>query len=127
MHLDTSFLIDWWRTEPRVADIVTAILAGEHDFSIDPIVETEFFAAPRIDSRRIALFEGLLRAGRYVELTAKEAQLAASWLAPMDERQRRAHFADALIAAVALVEGATLVTGDRRVARVFPALPVLEY
>ena len=43
-----------------------------------------------------------------------------------DAAQRLAHFADALIAAVATVERAILVTGDKRIARVFP-VAVLEY
>jgi predicted nucleic acid-binding protein len=52
--------------------------------------------------------------------------LAASWLAPMDPAQRRARFADALIAAIADLDGATLVTSDTKIEGVFP-VPVLLY
>ena len=52
--------------------------------------------------------------------------LAASWLGPTDRIQRRAHFADALIAAVTYIDGATLVTSDTKIKGVFP-VPVLLY
>jgi len=95
--------------------------------SLDPIVETEYFAARRIDSRKRMVFQTVRQLGNWVSLTQDSCQLAARWLAPMDERQRLAHFADALIGAVAVVENATLVTGDTRIARVFPAVRLMEY
>ena len=48
-HLDTSFLIDWRKSNPNIAILQEEIASGAHQISIDPIVQTEFFAAPRID------------------------------------------------------------------------------
>lgn len=77
--------------------------------------------------QKIALFETVRAFAQALPLTSEAAQLAASWLAPMDKEKRRAHFADALIGAIATLDGATLVTGDRRIAKVFPDVSVQEY
>ena len=88
--------------------------------SVDPIVHTEFFAA-KVFKRRIEfVFNNILALGRWIPLTAETCTTASRWLAPMDKAQRRAHFADALIAAVAGVEGATLLTHDGIMASLFP-------
>ena len=125
-HLDTSFLIDWHRRDPRVLPLLDEVLAGLHEISIDPIVETEYFAAERIDRGKQFTYDTALSLGSSLPLTSQTSRLAASWLAPMDHPKRLAHFADALIAATAATAGAVLVTGDRRVARVFP-VAVFEY
>src|SRR5438132_1445543 len=72
------------------------------------------------------LSEPVLDLAEWISITPAVSRLAAQWLGPMDAAQRLAHFADALIAAVATVERAILVTGDKRIARVFP-VAVLEY
>jgi predicted nucleic acid-binding protein len=126
LHLDTSFLIDWQRGSERVTTIGEQIRAGEHALSLDPIVETEYFAAARITRASVALYETLMSMASPLPLTRDVTALAATWLAPMDERKRRAHFADALIAAVAHLEDAVLITGDSRLNRVFP-IAVLAY
>jgi predicted nucleic acid-binding protein len=120
LHLDTSFLVDWQRDDPRVADLVLEILAGEHEVSIDPIAETEFLAALVITRRKEAILRGALAAGRRVDITPDASAPAARWLAGMDPKQRRAHFADALIAAVASTQDAQLVTSDAILQRLFP-------
>jgi predicted nucleic acid-binding protein len=122
-HLDTSFLIDWHRRDPRVIPLLDEVLAGLHEISIDAVVETEYFAAERIDRGKQFTYDTALSLGASLPLTSR---LAASWLAPMDHPQRLAHFADALIAATAATAGAVLVTGDRRIARVCP-VAVFEY
>lgn len=98
-----------------------------HTISIDPIVETEYFAAPRRPVTSHALFDTIVALGTVAPLTHEASRLAASWLAPMDQVMRRAHFADALIAAVAHLEDAVLVTSDKRIARVFPDVALREY
>lgn len=125
-HLDTTFLIDWHRREARVLPLLEEILAGRHSVSIDPIIETEYFAATRVDRAKQAVFQTALTLGSRLTISSETARLAASWLAPMDQARRLAHFADALIAATATVGGAILVTGDRRIARVF-SVAVFEY
>lgn len=125
-HLDTTFLIDWHRRDPRVLPLLDEILAGRHAISIDPIIETEYFAATRVDRAKEAVFHTALALGGLSPITSEAARLAAGWLAPMDQARRLAHFADAIIAATATVGGAVLVTGDRRIARVFP-VAVFEY
>jgi len=125
-HLDTSFLIDWHRRDPRVLPPLDAVLAGLHEISVDPVVETEYFAAERIDRGKQLTYDTALSLGSSIPLTSEAARLAASWLAPMDQPKRLAHFADALIAAIAATADAVLVTGDRRIARVFP-VAVFEY
>lgn len=125
-HLDTTFLIDWHRRDPRLLPLLDEVLAGLHSISTDPIVETEYFAAERIDHAKRAVYETALALGARLPITTAAARLAASWLAPVDQARRLAHFGDALIAAMATTEGAVLVTGDRRIARVFP-VAVFEY
>ena len=120
LHLDTSFLIDWYDHDSRIGSLSEEILVGAHRISVDPIVQTEYFAAQRISRDKRLLFELVVRMGAWIPLSSNACELASTWLAPMSEAMRRAHFADALIAAIATVEGATLVTGDRRIARVLP-------
>ena len=124
-HLDTSFLIDWRRSSPKIIGLRDEIAARLHVVSIDPIVHTEFFAAPRTDRTYDAVFESVIRLGTILPLTPQVSRLAATWLGPMDQPQRRARFADALVAAVAYLDNATLVTSDTAMP-LFP-VPVLLY
>ena len=93
--------------------------------SVDPIVHAEFFAAPRLDRTYDLVFDSVTRAGTILPLTPQVSRLAATWLGPMDQPQRRARFADALVAAVAYLDNATLVTNDKGMP-LFP-IPVLLY
>ncbi len=119
-HLDTTFLIDWRKSTPGIVVLRGEILAGAHVVSIDPIVQTEFFAAPRIDRTYEVVYSAILSLGTLMPLSQEASMLAASWLGPMDRAQRRARFADALIAAVAYLDGATLLTSDTKIEGVFP-------
>lgn len=119
-HLDTSFLIDWQRDDPRIRILRDEILAGEHEVSIDPIVHTEFMAARVVPMRKIAVMQGVLAIGRWLPISIEASRLAAVWLGSMDPIQRRAHFNDALVAATASIDGSTLLTGDSIAAGLFP-------
>ncbi len=125
-HLDTTFLIDWHRRDARIIPLLDEVLAGLHEVSVDPIIETEYFAAARINRAKRLIFETALSLGSSIPITSEASRIAGAWLAPMDQPKRLAHFADALIAATASAAGAILVTGDRRIARVFP-VAVFEY
>ena len=102
------------------------MIAGVHRVSVDPIVEAEYFAATRIDRTMLAVFHSLTPIVEWSALSRDAARLAATWLAPMSKPMKLAHFGDSLIAAVATIERATLVTADKRIGRVFP-VAVLEY
>lgn len=125
-HLDTTFLIHWRKADSRVAELRNEIVSGMHDVSIDPIVQTEFFAATRIDRSYQIVFQSILNIGQLLPISHDAAMLAASWIGNMDLPQRRARFADALISAVALERGATLVTADGGIQALFP-VSVLRY
>jgi len=125
-HLDTTFLIDWQRVDPRIDSLRNELIAGQHELSIDPIIEAEFFAAQRVDRDKQLVFEGVQSIAEWVPLTSEACRLAGSWLARLDVPSRRRHFGDALIAATAALRDATLITADLRIARVFP-VAVLEY
>lgn len=127
VHLDTSFLIEWQRNGSRIVPLRDQILAGDHEMSYDPIVEVEFLSVVRQDVQLLAVLAVVRAVGTRVDITPEIAQLAARWLAPMDEPKRRAHFADAIIAACATETGATLVTGDARLPRVFSGARVTVY
>ncbi len=127
LHLDTSVLIDWHRGHVRIATLKDEILAGLHHVSIDPIVEIEYFMATRVQRDKIAIFDSVVAISDWIAPTSSACRLAASWLAPMDEAMRRAHFNDALIAAIATLDDAVLVTGDHRIRKVFPGVAVQEY
>jgi predicted nucleic acid-binding protein len=71
--------------------------------------------------RKWIIIETVLSLGTWIPVSEDASVLAAQWLAPMDRDQRRAHFANAMVAAVAAVSGATLLTGDRIAATLFPA------
>jgi predicted nucleic acid-binding protein len=125
-HLDTTFLIDWYRKDARTLALRDEIIAGLHSVSINPLVETEYFAARRVTREREMLFDSIAEIAETVPLSSDVCRLAARWLSRLDIKQRRAHFNDALIAAAATVAGATLVSSDRRIARVFP-VTILQY
>ncbi|HYM15155.1 MAG TPA: PIN domain-containing protein [Dehalococcoidia bacterium] len=119
-HLDTSVLIDWERDEPTLAKLRLEIAGGLHDVTIDAIVETEFLASRQLGPVQRLTFESITRISRRAPITRRASELAASWLAPMDRAQRRARFADAIIAAVSHLAGATLLTTDSGIASTFP-------
>lgn len=125
-HLDTTFLIDWHRRDPRITSLRDEIIAGIHDVSINPIVETEYFAARRVTREKEMTFESIAALSDMIPLSSDACRLAAQWLARLDIKQRRAHFNDALIAAASTVVGATLISSDKRIVRVFP-VTILQY
>ena len=125
-HLDTTFLIDWRKSTPSIVNLRSEIIAGLHAMSIDPIVQAEFFATPRIDRTYELVHGAVLGLGRMLALTPEASRLAASWLGLMDRPQRRARFADALIAAVAYLDDAVLLTSDSKIEGVFP-ISVRQY
>ncbi len=112
LHLDTSFLVDWHRDESVIHQYRSEILAGDHIVSVDPVVEAEFFGSMRADRDAEIVFASALAQGSRLPFSSEAARLAATWLAPMDQKQRRARFADALIAAIASLDGATVLTND---------------
>lgn len=118
-HLDTSFLIDWQRGDPRVEQLREGILNGRHQISIDPIVETEFFAGRQVTRKAELLFRSIEQLAHRVELAQSVCRQAASWLSPMDDNMRKEHFGDALIAAAASAHQAAILSGDQRIGRVF--------
>jgi len=120
-HLDTTFLIDWYRKDARIVSLRDEIIAGLHDVSINPIVETEYFAARRVTREKEMVFQSVAALAELVPLSSEVCRLAARWLARLDIDQRRAHFNDALIAAAA-----TLISSDKRIAPVFP-IAILQY
>ncbi len=125
-HLDTTFLVDWQREDPRVQSLRAEITAGQHEISVDPIVEAEFFAVPILNRDIELIFDSILSLGERLPITSVASQMAARWLGPMDAAQRLARFADAIIAAVAVTNGATLLTNDTRIGPVFP-VPIQHY
>lgn len=127
LHLDTSFLIEWRRDSPLVIALRDEILRGEHDVSYDPIAETQFMSAFQRTRRHAIVMMAVRSIAARLPITPECSLLPADWLAPMDVPKRRAHFADAIIAACAATAGATLVTGDRRIGRVFPDARVIAY
>ena len=86
----------------------------------------EFLSTRRTFRNSVAVWNTLTTIGRRIEITSAASRLAAAWLAPMDRVQRRARFADAVIAAVSSVEEAVLVTSDPAIGATFP-VPVFEY
>lgn len=125
-HLDTSFLIDWQRGDPKIVALRDAILAGGHEVSFDPIVETEYFAARSLTREAELLFRSVEVLARRIQLSQGVCRQAAAWLGPMNDQMRRKHFGDALIASAAALDGATILSADRRINRVFP-VPVETY
>jgi predicted nucleic acid-binding protein len=120
-HLDTSFLIDWQRDDPAVDAFVQDILAGLHDISVTGVAYTEFMAAAIITPRKRAVAATVVRIGEWLPISLEASRLASRWMAPMNREQRRAFFADALISAASHVHGATLLSGDKTAAGIFPA------
>ena len=125
-HLDTTFLIDWHRRDPRIASLRDEIIAGVHDVSINPVVETEYFAARRVTREKEMTFQSVAALAEMIPLSSDVCRLAAQWLARLDIKQRRAHFNDGLITAASTVAGATLISSDKRIVRVFP-VTILQY
>lgn len=125
-HLDTAFLIDLQRGDPKAGRFRDQILEGQHQLSIDPIVETEFFAGRQVTRQAELLFRSIERLAERVELGQSVCRQAAAWLSRMDDNMRKKHLADALIVAAATSQGAIVLSSDRRIERVF-AIQVETY
>lgn len=126
IYVDTSVLAAYYCPEP-LSERAQRALAKESERAISPLVELELVSAlarkvqnremPRADAHRVlAAFQSHLKQGVYARLGLDAAHFAKAreWLATFVVPLRTL---DALHVALAAMEGCTLITADRALAK----------
>lgn len=134
IHLDTTFLVDFQRemTRPAPPHPAMAFLRARPDeplrVSVHVLCELEagVCLAPQPDRER-QRFNALVTS---LDVACPDARFVETYgrtFAALERRGRRIPAMDLLIAAAALVDGASLVTRNRRDFAGVPGLTVLSY
>lgn len=108
VHLDTSFLIRALVPGSPESEALRRWLVERRPVAISTLAWGEFLCGP-LDSRAAALASRVVR--RHVPLTTDEAAEAARLF--NETGRRRGSFQDCIVAASALLAGASLATSDR--------------
>ncbi|MFQ6028755.1 MAG: PIN domain-containing protein [Dehalococcoidia bacterium] len=118
MLFDTSVFVDHLRqTNPIASTYVSGVVAGNPGYC-STITEAELWVGIR-NAREEATIDALLSFFTVIPVNSGIARQAGNLLHNMNEQQRRAHFADALLAATALDVGESVLTADGRSQLVF--------
>jgi tRNA(fMet)-specific endonuclease VapC len=132
IHLDSSFLIDLLREQRRAPGPARAWIDGHANealgVSVFVVCELEtgaaFAAHPQTERARI---REALQAILTIYPDRRFAATYAGLLSTMRPRGRTIGTMDLLIATIAVVEGAALLTGNRKHFEVVPDLRVLSH
>jgi predicted nucleic acid-binding protein len=119
--LDTSVLIDVLRSRQRRRELLAELARGGHSLATTALNVAEVFAGMRPEEQKQT--EALLDVLDCYALTRTAGQLAGTLKNKWARRGRTLTLADAIVAAVALEQGCTLMTDNRKD---FP-MPELQY
>lgn len=108
--LDTTALIDYSKKREPAYSRIVALIAAEEDLGVCAVNVAEFYAGLRPEQRDqwAPLFSVL----HYWEITRAAAQRAGVYRYTFARRGRAISTADALVVAVAVEVGATLITSN---------------
>jgi predicted nucleic acid-binding protein len=119
--LDTSVLIDVLRSRQRRRELLADLARSGHSLATTALNVAEVFAGMRPEEQKQT--EALLDVLDCYALTRTAGQLAGTLKNKWARRGRTLTLADAIVAAVALEQGCTLMTDNRKD---FP-MPELQY
>ena len=123
MLFDTSVFADYLRHNDQWAIyFVELAIDGLQPGCFSVITEAELWTGVRNRGEESRI-SALLSRFEAIDLTSRMARLAGNLLLSRSEGERRAHFADALIAASAIEIGESILTADRGSERVFGGQP----
>lgn len=118
--LDTNIIIDLMDGDPVIGDLVASLDSCEIYTSV--ISRMEILSYPNIRDDEAELLKEFLAKIMIVPLDGYVERAAISI-----RRQARCKLPDAIVAASALVMGATLITRDKALARIsFPGLVIVD-
>ncbi len=110
--LDTTVLIDYMRRNREIIDLVNGLLRGSHQLGVCAINLTELYTGvgdeDRVDADR------LVSQLNYFDITAEIAVKAGRYRYEFARRGITLSAADTITAAVAMANGAILVTANVR-------------
>ncbi|MBI2171342.1 MAG: PIN domain-containing protein [Chloroflexi bacterium] len=110
--LDTTVLIDYFYGSTAVIALVTSLTQDDHRLGVCGINVAEFYAGLTLPQRREA--DEFVDTLEFYPITAQEAKLAGQFRHDFARRGTAINLADAVIAAVAVEEKATLITDNLR-------------
>ena len=122
--LDTDIFINYLRGQKEESDFFYRLLVKEeYNGFYSSITEVELFAAEKLDDMQMDNIKALLNALYRVEVNPAVAQHAGRLLAQF-RKPNGLEMPDAIIAASALISGATLVTKNARHYSFIPGLVI---
>lgn len=110
--LDTTVLIDHFHGRQAILSLVSNLVQQGHRLGVCCVNISELYSGIAQDERERA--DRLIDALEYFEITSQTAKEAGRHRYEYARRGRSLSTADALIAATALGEGATLITANAR-------------
>jgi predicted nucleic acid-binding protein len=110
--LDTSVLIDVLRSRQRRRELLAELARGGHSLATTALNVAEVFAGMRPEEQKQT--EALLDVLDCYALTRTAGQLAGTLKNKWARKGRTLTLADAIVAAVALEQGCTLMTDNRK-------------
>lgn len=120
--LDTDIFVNFLRGQEEEALFFNKILVENEFYGLfSSITEIELFAVERLDQKQETAILKLLANLQRIDLDSQVAQLAGRWLAKY-KKSNGLEMPDAIIAATALIHGASLVTKNTRHYSFIPGL-----
>jgi predicted nucleic acid-binding protein len=120
--LDTDIFVNFLRGQEEEALFFNKILVENEFYGLfSSITEIELFAVERLDQKQETAILKLLANLQRIDLDSQVAQLAGRWLAKY-KKSNGLEMPDAIIAATALIHGASLVTKNTRHYAFIPGL-----
>jgi predicted nucleic acid-binding protein len=110
--LDTTVLIDHLRGRQPVVEFVTGLAQMGHELGVCPIIVAELYSGLSDKHRSIA--EKLVDSLEYWEASQKTAKMAGIYRYDFARKGVTLATTDALVAAIAVAQGATLVTANAK-------------
>ncbi len=120
--LDTDIFVNFLRGKEEEALFFNKILVENEFYGLfSSITEIELFAVERLDQKQETAILKLLANLQRIDLDSQVAQLAGRWLAKY-KKSNGLETPDAIIAASAVIHGASLVTKNTRHYTFIPGL-----
>jgi tRNA(fMet)-specific endonuclease VapC len=110
--LDTTVLIDHLRGRQPVVELITGLAKAGDELGVCPINVAELYSGLNEKYRVIA--EKLINSLEYWEATRETSKIAGSYRYEFARKGVTLTTADALVAAIAIGHGATLVTANAK-------------
>jgi tRNA(fMet)-specific endonuclease VapC len=110
--LDTTVLIDHLRGRQQVMEFMTELAQAGNELGVCPIIVAELYSG--LSDRHRSIAEKLIDSLEYWEATRETAKMAGCYRYDFARKGVTLATTDALVAAIAVAQGATLITANAK-------------